>query len=69
MPAAGTRRSNIQRQPDHDMQPLPHISTTRSSTAIAITTDLRMYPRDHKLRALDHGLRVRMLTGWVHHHP
>jgi len=38
-----------------------------AASNIAITTKLRVHPRDRKFRILDHGLRVRMLIGWVHH--
>jgi len=38
----------------------------RSITALAITSHLRVHPGDGKFRALDHRLRVRMLTGWAH---
>ena len=62
MPAAATRRTSVDQPADRGLQPLPHLTTTRSTTAISVTTDLRMHLRDRKFRPLDHGLRVRMLT-------
>jgi hypothetical protein len=41
-----------------------------STSAIAITTNLRVHLGDRQFWTLNHGLRVRMLTGWEHllHH-
>jgi hypothetical protein len=56
MPTAVTRLTGIDQRADHkpggryQVPPLP-----RSTTAIAITTDLRMHLRDCQFRTLDHG--------------
>jgi hypothetical protein len=36
------------------------------TTAISLATHLRVNPDNRKFGTLNHGLRVRVLAGWVH---
>ena len=65
--APNPRRSTANHR-DRRANALPPLTTALPplTTAIALATHLRVHRRDREFRALDHGLRVRMLTGWVH---
>ena len=47
-------------------KPWPADALPPLTSAIALPTQFRVHRRDRQLRPLDHGLRVRMLTGWAH---
>jgi hypothetical protein len=60
--------TGIEQPANRNLRPASAAPLPPSTTAITLTTDLRMHTRDRKFRTLDRRLRVRMPTGWVHEH-